>query len=234
MDRVLAHAGVDEESKMRLRGLHAQADPVLLLAEVCAAQAVLGERVDRRGTQAAQPEPIIVDPDRFAASLKTAWREGERRATHRRPYRRRKPVPKRPSMLDAFHDQIRAWLDREPGLTAVAVLTRLKSTCPEQFTDCHLRTVQRAVKAWRGHQAHRIILESATALAAGVDDPLASAHVIPPPSDPRGSPPGAHSYSPRIAPSGSGRPQSDARVPSVDSVDDPTLPRHEIPGNIPV
>jgi hypothetical protein len=45
------------------------------------------------------PQPIV-DPDRFAASLKTAWRDGEPRPTHRRPYRRRKPIPKRPSMLD--------------------------------------------------------------------------------------------------------------------------------------
>src|SRR5512132_2392333 len=202
MDRVLAHAEVDEESKTRLRALYARADPVLLLAEVRAAQAVLGERVDRRGTQAMPAEPIVVDPDRFAASLKTAWREGERRATHRRPYRRRKPMPKRPSMLDAFHDQIRAWLDREPALTAVAVLARLKTTCPEPFTDRHLRTVQRAVKAWRAHQAHRIILESVTALAAGVGEAPTFADVIP---RPRGSPPGVHSYSPRIAPSGSGR-----------------------------
>ena len=160
MGRVLVHAEVGEESKARLRQLHAQADPVLLLAEIRAAQAELGERVDRRGTETAQAEPIIVDPNRFAASLKTAWREGERRATHRRPYRRRKPVPKRPSMLDDVQDQIRAWLDREPTLSAVAVLARLKSTRPEQFTDRHLRTVQRAVKVWRGHQARRIILES--------------------------------------------------------------------------
>ena len=102
---VLAHAEVAEESKVRLRQLHAQADPVLLLAEIRAAQAELGERVDRRGTETAQAEPIIVAPNRFAASLKTAWREGERRATHRRPYRRRKPVPKRPSMLDEVQDQ---------------------------------------------------------------------------------------------------------------------------------
>jgi hypothetical protein len=227
MDRVLAHAEVAEESKVRLRQLHAQADPVLLLAEIRAAQAELGERVDRRGTETAQAEPIIVDPNRFAASLKTAWREGERRATHRRPYRRRKPVPKRPSMLDEVQDQIRAWLDHEPTLSAVAVLTRLKSTYPEQFTDRHVRTVQRAVKVWRAHQAHRIILQSAAAITAGIGDPLPSGDVIP-------SPPGVHSYSPRIAASGSGRPLRDARVPSVDSVDDPSLSRHETLGNIPV
>jgi hypothetical protein len=77
---------------------------VLLLAEVRAAQAELGERVDRRRTQTTTAQPIIVDPRRSAASLKTAWREGEQRATHRRPYRRCKPVPRRPSMLDEFDD----------------------------------------------------------------------------------------------------------------------------------
>jgi hypothetical protein len=55
MGRVLVHAEVGEESKARLRQLLAQADPVLLLAEIRAAQAELGERVDRRGTEPARP-----------------------------------------------------------------------------------------------------------------------------------------------------------------------------------
>lgn len=89
-----------------MRRLHAQADPVTLLAEIRAAQAELGERVDRRGQNPVQP--IAVDLGRFAASLRTAWQEGERRPTHRRLYRRRKPMPKRPSMLDDERDQILA------------------------------------------------------------------------------------------------------------------------------
>jgi hypothetical protein len=109
------------------------------------------------------PQPIV-DLDRFAASLKTAWRDGERRPTHRRPYRRRKPVPKRPSMLDAVGDQIRAWLDGEPTISALEILRRLKLTHPDRFGDRHLRTVQRAVKAWRGQQARRIIAESAAVI----------------------------------------------------------------------
>lgn len=126
MSRVLAHAAVAEEAKQRLRDLHAQADPVMLLAEIRAAQAELGERVDRRGIDPA-PQPIVVDLDRFAVSLKTAWRDGERRPTHRRPYRRRKPVPKRTSMLDDVQEQIRGWLDREPTITALEILRRQMS-----------------------------------------------------------------------------------------------------------
>jgi hypothetical protein len=148
--RVLAHAAVGEDSKAQLRQLYAQADPVLLLAEIRAAQAELGARVDRRGKESEGRQPIVIDLERFAVSLRTAWREGERRPTHRRPYRRRKPVPQRPSMLDPVQDQIRAWLDREPALSAAAVLERLKMADATRFTEKHLRTVQRAVKKWRG------------------------------------------------------------------------------------
>jgi hypothetical protein len=169
MDRVLAHAQVADKDTARLQQLHARADPVALLAEIRAAQVELGDRVDRRGTEPVPPQPIIVDLDRFAASLKTAWRDGERRPTHRRPYRRSKPVPKRSSMLDGVQDQIHTWLDGEPTISALEVLGRLKLTQPDRFSDRHLRTVQRAVKAWRGQQARRIIAESAAAIVPRVD-----------------------------------------------------------------
>lgn len=40
---------------------------------------------------------IVVD---LAASISDASKNGERRTIHRHPYRRVKPIPKRPSMLD--------------------------------------------------------------------------------------------------------------------------------------
>ncbi len=68
-------------------------------------------------------------------------------------------------MLDDVHDQITAWLDGEPMLSAVGILMRLKAVDAARFTDKHLRTVQRAVKVWRGQQARRIIAESAAVIA---------------------------------------------------------------------
>jgi len=56
--RVLAHPGIDEADKERLRALQAVSDPVLLLAEIRAAQAELGKRVDRRGVEGERNEPI--------------------------------------------------------------------------------------------------------------------------------------------------------------------------------
>jgi hypothetical protein len=125
------------------------------LAAIRAAQADLGGRVDRRGTGAVTVDaPVVID---VAAALEDVASKGERRAIHRRPCRRVKPIPKRPSMLDPHRDEIGAWLDDQPAMTAVDVPGRLKARHPDRFTDDHLRTAQRLVKAWRADQATRII-----------------------------------------------------------------------------
>lgn len=165
-DRVLAHAAVDDADKAKLRQLQAVSDPVMLIAEIRTVQEELGKRVDRRGLDgASKPEPST-DLDRFTAGLRVAWRAGEQRPTHRRPYRRRKPIPPRASMLDDLREQIGGWLADEPGLPAIEILQRIKALHPDRFTDKHARTVQRAVKRWRAEQARRIITESAVAMAA--------------------------------------------------------------------
>lgn len=158
MARALAHAAVAEADKARLRAMLAGTDPVLLLAEIRAAQAELGERVDERGMGASRGEtPAPVDLARFAASLKVAWSEGERRPTHRRRYVRRKPLV-RPSVLDAVRERIVAWLDEQPSLTAIAVLERLREIDPERFKPKHELTVQRFVKARRAAMAREVLL----------------------------------------------------------------------------
>lgn len=156
--RALAHAAVPDAAKARLRAMLAGADPVLLLAEMRAAQAELGERVDERGMGAGRGDgPAPVDLARFAASLRVAWSGGERRPTHRRRYIRRKPLV-RPSVLDAVRERIVAWLDERPSLTAVAVLERLREIDPERFKPAHERTVQRFVKARRAAMAREVLL----------------------------------------------------------------------------
>ena len=166
--RVLAHAAVAEESKEVLRRLQAQSDPVQLIAEIRAVQAELGKRIDRRGLDGAHEPAAPVDLEQFATGLRIAWRHGEQRPTHRRPYRRRKPVPRRPSMLDDMHERIRAWVADAPGVTATEILQRLKAMHPDRFTDKHERTVQRAVKQWRAQEARRIIVEGAAVISAGL------------------------------------------------------------------
>ncbi|WP_018240403.1 DDE-type integrase/transposase/recombinase [Ensifer sp. BR816] len=175
--RVLAHPAVTEADKERLRTLLATADPVLLFAGVRAAQEELGKRVDRRGLNARVDEPLVIDLRSFAANLKTAWKNGETRATHRRPYRRTKPWPKRPSMYEPYETLIKDWLKEDPTLSAAAVLQRLTEIAPARFKEKNIRMVQRLVKTWRMEMAGLIILDGdwikrvpvSTAAAAAAD-----------------------------------------------------------------
>ncbi len=82
-----------------------------------------------------------------------AERNGERREIHRRPFRRVKPIPRRPSMLDPHRADIEGWLEAQPALTGIEVLARLKQHHPGPFTDRNLRTIQRMVKSWRALEA---------------------------------------------------------------------------------
>ena len=146
--RVLSHGAVSQEVKAALQRLLAAADPVVLFAEIRAAQVELGWRVDRRGVDAGASEAD--QPAREPLILGLHEAAGEQRQIHRRPYRRRKPLPRRPRMLDAYEPQVRDWLKFEPGLTAADVLRRLQDIAPTgAFAAKHLRTVQRALEAWR-------------------------------------------------------------------------------------
>lgn len=157
--RVLAHSGVSEADKERLRDLIETSDPVMLFTGIRVAQEELGKRVDRRGLNSTPEEPVAIDLQRFAASLKTAWQAGETRPTHRRPYRRSKPYPKRPSMFEPYESQIKAWLEAEPAIPATTVHQRLMGADPARFRPRSLRMVQRVVKAWRADVMGRIILD---------------------------------------------------------------------------
>ncbi|WP_287290558.1 hypothetical protein [Mesorhizobium sp.] len=148
-----------EADKQRLQAMMETADPVLLFAGIRAAQEELGRRVDRRGLNAKIEEPAVIDLQRFAANLKTAWKSGETRPTHRRPYRRTKPYPKRPSMYEPFEAQIKGWLEEDPALSAASVLQRLTKIDPSRFKEKNLRMVQRLVKVWRMEMAGLIILD---------------------------------------------------------------------------
>jgi hypothetical protein len=171
-ERALTSGRLDADSAARIVSLRARADPVIALAAIRSAQAELGRRVDRRGTAAVSAEaPVIID---VTAALDRHAERGEQRPIHRRRYRRVKPIPKRPSMLDPHRIEIDGWLDADPAMTAVDVLKRLKALHPDRFTDNHLRTTQRMVKARRADQAKRVIRCGTAALSALVAEDAAA------------------------------------------------------------
>ena len=163
-DRAQATGLLDADSAAHIADLRARADPVVALVAIRSVQAELGRRVDRRGTGPVEMRaPVVLD---VAAVLDRTAQEGEQRPIHRRPYRRVKPIPKRPSMLDPHRGTIETWLDAEPAITAVDVLARLRACHPDRFAETHLRTIQRMVKTWREEQAKRVIRCGTEALKA--------------------------------------------------------------------
>jgi hypothetical protein len=167
-ERALAHPLVDESVKRKLRELYRSLDPLLLLAEIRNAQGELGQRIDRRAGSPINPAQRTETIAQFAEALGRDWKAGERRAIHRRPYLRRKPVPRRPSMLDPYAAQIEAWLAAEPHLTAVDVLGRLRECVPGSWGDKQVRTVQRFVKSSRVRTANLLIDGAETTITIGL------------------------------------------------------------------
>ena len=84
--------------------------------------------------------------------IRSLCRDAPRRPRRilKRSYVRRKPVPRRPTMLDAYAKTIEDWMAKEPHLSAIAILDRLKQLAPEKFTTHQRRTVQRILRTWRG------------------------------------------------------------------------------------
>jgi hypothetical protein len=78
-----------------------------------------------------------------------------------------KPVV-RSSMLDAVRDQVPAWLEAQPALSAIDALERLRELHPDRFRADHLRTVQRFMKARRAAMAREVLLEPPPALVLDV------------------------------------------------------------------
>ena len=147
-ERALAHPKLAPAIKRRLRAAYRTLDPVLLLAEIRAAQEELGERIGRRGlATAASVSPA--DPLVFARSLGTVATTIEVRATHRRPKRRYKKRIRMPSKLDPYLPTIENWLAGEPQITALAIVRRLAAIDPLTFSDKQHSIVQRLVRSFR-------------------------------------------------------------------------------------
>jgi hypothetical protein len=145
-ERALAHPEIDDSAKHRLRETYRMLDPVALITEVRNIQVELGQRVDRR------PSNALAN-----VTAGQSGSRGEQRAIHRRRYLRRKPVPRRPSMLEPHIPLIEQWLAAAPHMPPVEILARLETHVPGQFGPNQLRTVQRLVKKWRAKAARHLI-----------------------------------------------------------------------------
>jgi hypothetical protein len=189
-ERALAHPKVTRAVKARLRDMHRTLDPVALLAEMRAAQAELGERIDRRPGKVAvrlpAPSPER-DAELFARRLGKSAEASEPRGTHRRPKRNYVRRVRTPSMLDPHVATIEGWLAAEPQLTALTIIGRLSEAYPEQFCKKQHSIVQRLLRALRKKAADRLMAELAQSvptsdalLPGAVDGAACDGHSAPP------------------------------------------------------
>ena len=155
--RLLDDSRVSAEVKAHLRDVFLSLDPVQLLQQIRTGQARLVELADVPVTPVSPSDSATLD--QFLQGLRTAWKEGEVRPTARP----KPPVPRgrrRPDPLVAVTAHLQDWFKAEPWRTGRELLEKLQETYPDQYSERHLRTLQRRLKIWRRDAAWAMVFGS--------------------------------------------------------------------------
>lgn len=143
-ERLALRQDVASTTTERVAELRLAADPVDLMRRIREAQGDLGQRADRRGRELQSGAETGSRPGPLPLAEIAQARSPEK--LHRRSYTRRKPIPRKPSRLDPFTDEIKVWLSVDASLTGLEVHDRLIA---QQGPTVSARTVQRLVKKLR-------------------------------------------------------------------------------------
>ena len=127
-----------------------------LLNQIREAQRNLVQQEVGNGSERATESSVELS--RFVESLSTAWRDGEVRPTHRKPYTGPRPWRTRVDPFENVWPLVEQWLNEQPDANAKIIFQRLQATMPEPFQPGQLRTLQRRVKDWRTAIARRLVL----------------------------------------------------------------------------
>jgi hypothetical protein len=151
-ERLLAHAGVTEAVKEKLRAEQSRLDPLELLHRIRDSQAALAALSS--GELGGEDRESL---EQFLAGLPELWRRGEARPTHRE----KPPSPRhwrtRKDPFEKVWPEILLWLQEEPDATAKSLFERLDEKYPGQFPQGQLRTLQRRVQDWRRVVARNLV-----------------------------------------------------------------------------
>ena len=151
--KLLEHQTVGDDSKEQLAQQRAGLAPVALLHAIREAQTARAAVSSPDHGEPIQQESL----ERFLFQLPTLWQQGENRPTHAPRTRGPRHWRTRPDPSEGVWQDILAWLETEPDITAKIILDRLCSQQPRRFSDHHLRTLQRGVKKWRGVMARKLV-----------------------------------------------------------------------------
>jgi hypothetical protein len=155
-ERLLNDARVTDECKKQLRQIFSSLDPVQLLNRIREAQQNLAQKEVGSGGEGAVE--INRDLNQFVQSMSTAWRDGEVRATHRKPIAGPRSWRTRADPFETAWPLVQEWLDEQPDINAKSIFQRLQETTTEPFQAGQLRTLQRRIKEWRTSIARQLVL----------------------------------------------------------------------------
>ena len=154
--RIKRASEIKDEDKERLKKIRLELDPLQLVQDIRIAQAHLANFE----TQTKDAEISSQTLDRFMEELPHLWKNGEVRATHRKPD---KPPRHWRTRADPFRDArqiLKRWLEKDPDTTAKELLERLCVLYPEKYSLSQLRTLQRRVIEWRQRKAENLLFLS--------------------------------------------------------------------------
>jgi hypothetical protein len=155
-ERLLSDDRVPDECKIQLRQVFSTLDPVQLLSWISEAQRNLVQKEVGGGSEGAVE--INRNLNHFVESMSTAWRDGEVRATHRKPMTGPRSWRTRVDPFENVWPLVQRWLDDQPDINAKSTFQRLQETMPEPFQSGQLRTLQRRIKEWRTDIARQLVL----------------------------------------------------------------------------
>jgi hypothetical protein len=162
--RLLQWEAIPESMKERLRAVATTLDPLRLLDEIRTVQHQIA------GLAAGAALHVVphrdAELDQFLKGLATAWHDGEVRPTHRSPPKPQRHWRTRRDPFEAVWPRVLGWLQDEPDRTATELLQRLQAEYPNEFSDAHVRTLQRRVKIWRRAEARKLVFSTDASLEA--------------------------------------------------------------------
>jgi len=174
LQRLIKSGALPQEQADALRDQQRRMDPVALMGTIrrCQGQlAVLASGQHGSQEQSAKKARDLAAENRslevFLGGLQTLW--------HNSQPRRRKPKPRtgkrsRPDSFEPDVVMIEQWLEAEPLIRAKTLLERLIQHNPKRYGECHLRTLQRRLRAYRLERIEREMEQMLAAQPRGKED----------------------------------------------------------------
>jgi hypothetical protein len=156
--RLLSSPMVSEQTKLRLREVAAQLDPLQLLGEIRQMQNHVAQLA--QGNQIHIPAETDDDLSGFLAGLATAWHAGEVRPTHAARAKPSRHWRTRHDPFESASSELRRLWDANPDQTGLDLFDALCRAHPGEFHSGQLRTLQRRIRQWRAELTQRLVFGS--------------------------------------------------------------------------